>query len=63
MKKTKKAKLALKAKMNDEQKAQIIEQAAALQARQQQEDDPEILPKVGLEDIADELFPAATLKP
>ena len=46
---------AIKAKLNDEQKAQIIEQAAALQARQQQEDDPEILPKVGLEDIADEL--------
>jgi Zn-dependent M16 (insulinase) family peptidase len=50
------AKLAeIKAKLNDEQKAQIIEQAAALQARQQQEDDPEILPKVGLEDIADDL--------
>jgi Zn-dependent M16 (insulinase) family peptidase len=46
---------AIKAKMTEEQKAQIIEQAAALQARQQQEDDPDILPKVGLEDIADDL--------
>jgi Zn-dependent M16 (insulinase) family peptidase len=36
---------AIKAKLNDEQKAQIIEQAAALQARQQ-EDDPEILPNL-----------------
>ncbi len=31
---------AIKAKMTEEQKAQVIEQAAALQARQQQEDDP-----------------------
>ncbi|WP_069470968.1 hypothetical protein [Candidatus Marithrix sp. Canyon 246] len=31
---------AIKAKMTKEQKSQVIEQAAALQARQQQEDDP-----------------------
>ncbi len=44
---------AIKAKLNDEQKAQIIEQ----------EDDPEILPKVGLEDIADELkIPSGNFK-
>ncbi len=35
--------------------AKIIEQTKALQLRQQTQDDPEILPKVGLKDIAEEL--------
>jgi Zn-dependent M16 (insulinase) family peptidase len=46
---------AIKAQMSAEQKQQVIEQAAALQQRQQQHDDPEVLPKVGLEDIPAEL--------
>ncbi|RKZ57275.1 MAG: peptidase M16 [Candidatus Parabeggiatoa sp. nov. 3] len=46
---------ALKATLTDEAKAKIVEQAAALEARQQEKDDPEILPKVGLEDVADKL--------
>lgn len=37
------------------EKEQIIEQAAALEARQAQEDDVNILPKVGLEDIPADL--------
>ncbi|HEA26021.1 MAG TPA: peptidase M16, partial [Ectothiorhodospiraceae bacterium] len=45
----------IKAKMNDVEKQQVIEQAAALQQRQEQQDDPEQLPKVGLEDIPAEL--------
>jgi Zn-dependent M16 (insulinase) family peptidase len=46
---------AVKAQMTDAQKQQVIEQAAALQQRQEQHDDPEQLPKVGLEDIPAEL--------
>ncbi len=46
---------ALKATMTEVEKAKVVEQAAALEKRQRQHDDPEILPKVGLEDVADEL--------
>jgi len=46
---------ALKNAMTDEDKSKVIEETAALEARQQKKDDPELLPKVGLEDIADEL--------
>lgn len=42
---------ALKARLTDEEKQQIIERTKALQARQLQQDDESILPKVGLEDI------------
>ena len=41
--------------MTDEEKAIVIEQAAALEARQGEADDPELLPKVGLEDVNEEL--------
>ncbi|MFN2339008.1 MAG: insulinase family protein [Gammaproteobacteria bacterium] len=40
-----------KAAMDEAERIRVIEQAAALAARQQQEDDPGMLPKVGLEDI------------
>lgn len=46
---------ALKAGMDDAAKQQVVERAAALEARQMHEDDPEGLPKVGLEDIPTEL--------
>ena len=55
---------ALQSAMTDDAKAKVIEQTAALEARQRQPDDPEILPKVGLEDIADELkIPEGTSQP
>ena len=41
----------MKAEMNDAEKAQIVATASALSARQQQTDDPEQLPRVGIEDI------------
>jgi len=41
----------IKAELTDEEKQQIIDQAAALQKRQNEEDDISILPKVGLEDV------------
>lgn len=46
---------ALKAAMADRQRAQVIERALALKVRQETEDDPEILPKVGLQDVPAEL--------
>ncbi len=46
---------ALKASMTDSDQAKVLEQTAALEARQQTYDDPEILPKVGLDDIAADL--------
>jgi presequence protease len=42
---------AIKAALNDKQKRELIERAERLQQRQHQQDDPEVLPKVGLEDI------------
>lgn len=41
----------IKATLAEEEKQQIIEQAAALQQRQNEVDDISILPKVGLEDV------------
>jgi len=42
---------AIKAGLSEDEKHQIITQAAALEARQNEEDDISILPKVGLEDV------------
>ncbi|GMG88122.1 insulinase family protein [Biformimicrobium ophioploci] len=44
----------IKGTLDDAQKEQIIERARALAERQQQVDDPEILPKVGVEDVRPE---------
>ncbi len=41
----------IKSKMSDTEKQGIVKLAADLKARQEQLDDPEILPKVGLEDV------------
>lgn len=41
----------LESELTEEQRQKIVEQAEALQARQMQQDDPNILPKVGLEDV------------
>jgi len=50
----------MKAAMSDNDKSQVIKRAAELALRQQQEDDPEVLPKVGLEDVPPEMkIPAA----
>ncbi len=46
---------ALQANLSAEEKNQIIDKTVALQARQQQQDDPELLPKVELADIPDDL--------
>ena len=45
----------LQAKLSADEQNQIIAQAAALQARQHQQDDPELLPKVGLADVPGDL--------
>ena len=45
----------IKAAMSDTEKQDVIKLAADLKARQEQEDDPEILPKVGLEDVKAEI--------
>ena len=45
----------IKAGLSDEQKQAIIEQAAALETRQTQQEDESILPKVGLEDVAPDM--------
>lgn len=41
----------IKAQLTDTEKQQIVDQALALQARQNEEDDISILPKVGLQDV------------
>jgi Zn-dependent M16 (insulinase) family peptidase len=46
---------ALKAAMGEDQKRQVVEQALVLKARQETQDDPEILPKVGLQDVPEDL--------
>ncbi len=46
----------IKAKLDNKQKQQLIERAAELKAHQEQEDDPEMLPKVGLEDVPNDLL-------
>ena len=51
---------ALKAAMSDAEKSQVVRRAAELALRQQQKDDPEVLPKVGLDDVPPEMkIPAA----
>ncbi len=47
--------LQIKQELSEEDKQRVIEQAQALKTRQESEDDPEVLPKVGLEDIPDEM--------
>ena len=52
---------AIKDALSEADKLRIIEQSARLEARQRQQDDPDILPKVGLEDIPPQLhFPEET---
>jgi Zn-dependent M16 (insulinase) family peptidase len=43
-----------KRRLGEEEKARIVEQAAALKVRQEQEEDAELLPRVGLEDVPDD---------
>ncbi len=43
-----------KRQLDAQQKRQIVEQAAALKARQEQEPDAELLPRVGLADVPDD---------
>jgi len=45
----------IKAALSDEQKLNIVQQAKALEARQNEQDDPSVLPKVGLEDVPAEM--------
>ena len=53
----------MKAAMDDAERQQVIKQAEALAERQTQEDDPELLPKVGLDDVPAELkIPEAIIK-
>ncbi|VAW77289.1 Predicted insulinase-like Zn-dependent peptidase DVU0941, partial [hydrothermal vent metagenome] len=49
----------LKAQMDKAQTRAVIEQARVLAERQTQQDDPSMLPKVGLEDIPDEMHIAS----
>ncbi|MBC54213.1 MAG: peptidase M16 [Gammaproteobacteria bacterium] len=46
---------AIKASLNEADKARIIDQNQRLAQRQVQEDDPDILPRIGLEDVPAEL--------
>lgn len=46
---------AIKARLRDEEKQKIIEQTRLLAARQARQDDESILPKVGLEDIPEQM--------
>ncbi|MGD8937139.1 MAG: insulinase family protein, partial [Thiogranum sp.] len=50
---------AIKATMDQEQRLHVVEQAQALAERQQLVDDPDVLPKVGLEDIPAEMHIAS----
>lgn len=45
----------LKSSLSAPEKARLVEQATALQARQNELNDPDILPKVGLEDVPPDL--------
>ena len=52
---------AIKGAMNDDEKKHVVEQAQALAERQVQVDDPDVLPKVGLDDVPAEIkIPHAT---
>ena len=54
---TEAAKLAkMKAAMSDSDKQNVIDLATALAKRQQEEDDPEVLPKVNLSDVPNDLL-------
>ncbi|MDH5483762.1 MAG: insulinase family protein [Gammaproteobacteria bacterium] len=46
---------AIKAQLSDQEKNRIIDLAAALKQRQDQQDDPGVLPKVGLDDVPAEV--------
>lgn len=46
---------AIKSSLADEEKLAIVEQAKQLAARQNEEDDPGLLPKVGLEDVPESI--------
>jgi Zn-dependent M16 (insulinase) family peptidase len=46
---------ALKQQLSKQQRLQVVEQARLLVERQQKEDDPSVLPKVGLDDIPPEM--------
>ena len=46
---------AIKASLSEDDKAYIIDQSQRLAKRQLQEDDPDVLPKIGLEDVPAEL--------
>jgi len=53
----------MKAAMSDDDKARVMRRATDLAQRQQQEDDPEVLPKVGLEDVPPDIkIPSAIPK-
>ena len=53
--------VSINAAMTDADKKQVVDQAAALAERQMQEDDPGVLPKVGLSDVPAEIhIPQAT---
>jgi Zn-dependent M16 (insulinase) family peptidase len=56
-----KSKLAkMKAELSDEEAQTIVQQSLALKARQEQEDDSDLLPSVGLEDVPSEIkYPEA----
>ena len=52
---------AIKSALSDDEKQLIINRAQALEQRQCQQDNPELLPKVGLDDVPDEIkIPQAT---
>ena len=52
----------IQSRLDDRQTAEIIQQSRALAERQAQEDDPELLPKVGLQDIPETIEqPEATI--
>ena len=46
---------AIKNSLADEEKLAIVEQSKVLAARQMEEDDPDLLPKIGLEDVPDSI--------
>jgi hypothetical protein len=45
----------IKSQLSDEEKKQVIQQSLDLKARQEQEDDGDLLPSVGLEDVPAEI--------
>ncbi len=45
----------IKEKLSAQEKQHIIDQTAALEARQNEQDDPGVLPKVGLDDVPDKM--------